>query len=195
MKNRLKQTYSIQEFFRDRKIFITDLDKLSLENLFKNSIENQNLIQDILTNSDYKENKSSTEKFIFVEKKSDNNFLLLSNKIKILNLKILVSAIFNILEKRGSINNEHHEIFQNIMKDETLYHLELQDSDNSFFKDFIINRIPPRKNIKLTNLSVFMRISFYSFCEELEEMELVDINNLLQKITNHKFSIQYINLN
>lgn len=81
------------------------------------------------------------------------------------------------------------------MKDETFYHIELQDSDNSFFKDFIINRQHHQTNIELSNFSKFLKFTFYHFEQELEEMESQKINLLLNKITNYRLYIREIYLN
>ena len=189
----IKNKFTILEFFAGKKIIIKDLNKLSLEELFGFSIYNHTLISELKNNSS-KKYHFAINNTIF-NKNSEKEVCVLSNKIEFINLIILVSAIFSILFKREELNNEHHLIFQNILKDETFYHIELQDSDNSFFKDFIINRHHHQTNIELSNFSKFLKFTFYHFEQELEEMESQKINLLLNKITNYRLYIREIYLN
>lgn len=189
----IKENYTIQEFFADKKIIIEDLNKLSLEQLFKYSLKNQSFINELISNSEKK--NGFLINYIIQNANRENEFCLLSNKIKLVSFTILISAIFSTLYNREEINSEHHKIFKNILKEETLYHIELQNSDNNFFKDFIVNRNPRQMHIQLSNLSRFLQYTFYHFEQELHQMTLREINNLLSKITNYKLHIQQINLN
>ena len=184
----MNKVYTIQEFFKNRKILISDLEKFSVEDLYKNSVENQYFISNIFE-------RSNTKKLYIVKKKSENTFHLLTQRIDILKYNILASSIFFVLYKRNMINNMHNEIFQDILKSETLYHVELNNFDNHFFRDFIINRTNTNKNINLSNFAIFLKLTFYSFWEEIESLRIDEINNLLTRILNQKLSVQCINFN
>lgn len=191
----IPQTYSLQELFNNRKICISESNNLGVEDIFKIFVKNQNLIRETLNNYDEINEKLLIKDFVFFKRNSEFNFILISHKIKILNFIILISAIFKILAERNWINAKHYEIFLNIMKNETFYNIELQASDNLFFRNFIIDRIQSDQNLKSTNFSIFIKLTFYSFCEELQELQNDKLNDLLNKIINYEFYPQNLNLN
>ena len=83
----IKENYTIQEFFADKKIIIEDLNKLSLEQLFKYSLKNQSFINELISNSEKK--NGFLINYIIQNANRENEFCLLSNKIKLVSFTIL----------------------------------------------------------------------------------------------------------
>ena len=129
---KINQEFTFREFTKNKKILISDLEKLSAQKLFELTVENNSLIINTL-------NKSLHKNFLFFFEDKKSNFHLLINKIEFLNFIILFSAIFFTLTKRNLVTSIHYKIFEDILKCETLYHLEINNADKDFFKNFIIN--------------------------------------------------------
>ena len=185
---KINQEFTFREFTKNKKILISDLEKLSAQKLFELTVENNSLIINTL-------NKSLNKNFLFFFEDKKSNFHLLINKIEFLNFIILFSAIFFTLTKRNLVTYIHYKIFEDILKCETLYHLEINNADKDFFKNFIINRVQTYENIKLSNFATFVKSNFYTFSGEIENMSNNKVNNLLDMLINTKLQIQKINFN
>ena len=90
---KINQEFTFREFTKNKKILISDLEKLSAQKLFELTVENNSLIINTL-------NKSLHKNFLFFFEDKKSNFHLLINKIEFLNFIILFSAIFFTLTKR-----------------------------------------------------------------------------------------------
>ena len=165
---KINQEFTFREFTKNKKILISDLEKLSAQKLFELTVENNSLIINTL-------NKSLHKNFLFFFEDKKSNFHLLINKIEFLNFIILFSAIFFTLTKRNLVTSIHYKIFEDILKCETLYHLEINNADKDFFKNFIINRVQSYENIKLSNFEVsnvfiydvvVLSFKYFKFCSK-----------------------------
>ena len=93
------------------------------------------------------------------------------------------------------MNIKNYNNYNEKYKKYLLYHLEINNADKDFFKNFIINRVQTYENIKLSNFATFVKSNFYTFSGEIENMSNNKVNNLLDMLINTKLQIQKINFN
>ncbi len=104
---------------------------------------------------------------------------------------IFISALINEIKKRGLTVQNLHQIFNDILKFETQYRVNINAKSNQFFRDYIVDRIEIKNAEPVNPASTFIKEIFDFFSKKLKSETDVSLKNILQTHINGELEVNY----